>query len=181
VTNGMGLTPTDFGGLPGAPFTQDEIDAAVAAVQGAARWHISPEQQDTIALDVQSWERVLRLPTRHLVSVDEIRDTYTSTVIDPGLYRVSVEFPKILRRCGVWPCGYGRIEVDITHGYDEVPKDLLPVIAESALLDRRDQTVSSETQGPFSIGYSDSGSRTANPLSTGSVLERYSYGQPGMA
>jgi hypothetical protein len=183
MTNDMGLTPTDFDGLPGAPLTQAEIDAAVAAVRTAAGWHIAPERDETLTLDVDCWERTLRLPTKQLASVDEVRDTKLSTVIAATTYEVSVAKGAVRKCGGVWPHGYGRLEVDLTHGYATVPADLLPVFAETVVLSRRDQTADSLTAGPFGVTYSgqDVASRTVNPLSTASVLERYSLFQMGAA
>jgi hypothetical protein len=183
MTNDMSLTPTDFDGLPGAPFTQAEIDAAVTALRSAAGWHIAPEQDDTVTLDVDCWEHTLRLPTKHLVSVEEIRDTKLTTVIADTTYKVSTTKGAVRKNCGMWPHGYGRLEVDITHGYAEVPADLLPVIAEAITTARRDQTATQYGAGPFSVGYSaqDVASRTVNPLSSAAVLERYSLFQMGMA
>lgn len=174
------LEPDDFAYLPGAPFTQDELDTALAVVRGAAGWHIAPEIEETVVVDVPRFDRVLRLPTLCLVSVDEVRDADTSTVIDSSLYRVSFPQAALRRRTGCWPRGYSRVEVDITHGYPTLPTDLYPVVAEAATIARRDQTIKSTSAGPFSVGWgADVDSLTANPLSTGSVMARYSLARPG--
>ena len=49
----------------------------------------------------------------------------------------------------------GLLEVDLTHGYDEVPLDLLPVIADYArrVSDSRDPGLVSRTAGPFTESY----------------------------
>lgn len=183
VGNSMGLTPTDLTGFPGAPFTQAEVDAAVVTVQNAAKWHIAPEIEDTIVLDVQCLEPVLRLPTRHLVSVDEIRDADSDTVLAAATYRVSApDIGQVRKKFGYWPGGYGRVEVDFTHGFEDVPKDLLGVLAQAAVMSRRDQTAKSQTAGPFSVAFDIAfGSTDTNPLSSGAVFTRYALWQPGIA
>lgn len=184
MSNDMDLAPADLAHLPGAPFTQAEIDAAVATVQAAAGWHICPVVADDVTvLDVVSGERRLRLPTRKLVSVGDITDLDTDTVIDDGLYRVSLPFGQVVRKSGFWPCGYSRVSVEFTHGFAEPPPDLLPVIAESAITDRRDQSVRKQDAGVFSVTYGWGGASTAvSPLSTGAAFQRYSlWWQPGLA
>ncbi|WP_217901216.1 hypothetical protein [Mycobacterium marinum] len=182
MSNSWGLEPDDMAHLFGAPFTQDQIDSAVTTLVNAAKWHIVPEQEDTVTLDVQCWESLLRLPTRHLVSVDEIRDADTATVIDADRYRVSLDLGQVRHRTSYWPSGYGRVEVDFTHGWDTVPADLLPLLAEAALLSRRDQTAKQLGAGPMSAAFDISlGGSDTNPLSTRAVFDRYRLWQPGIA
>src|SRR5687768_6144896 len=115
MANEMGLQPADLEHLPGAPFSQDEVDAAVDSVRLAAGWHIAPQRSDTIVLDVTHCDSWLRLPTLALASVDAVRDTDTDTVIAADRYRVSRSLAQVRKRSGYWPAGYGRVEVDITH------------------------------------------------------------------
>ncbi|MCV7009484.1 hypothetical protein [Mycobacterium gordonae] len=180
--NEMGLEPADLAYLAGAPFSQGEINAAVVTVQNAAKWHIAPEITSTVVLDVACMEPVLRLPTRYLVEVIEVRDLDTDTVIAANRYRVSRAFGQIRYRCGYWPAGYGRVQVEFDHGYETVPADLLPLIAEAALLQRRDQTAKTQTAGPYSTAFDIALSGgSVNPMSTAAVLERYWLWQPGVA
>lgn len=179
------VTPDDLSGLPGAPFTDAEVDAAVQTVRNVAGWHIAPEAEDTVTLDVVRGETVLRLPTRKLVSIQEIRDVDTSTAIDPSRYRVSASFGQVRRKYGFWPCGYGRVEVDMTHGYAEPPADLLALLGRAVLLARSATTESSQLwAGPFrtvSTTGAVSGSDD-HPLSADAALERYAlWWQPGIA
>lgn len=166
---------SDLAGFAGAPFDDDEIDVAIAAVQAAAGWHIAPIQSQTVALNVGCWELMLRLPTLRLVSVEEIRDATTAAVIDSSTYRVLTT--AVVKRNGYWPSGLERVEVDFTHGYDDWPLDLYPVIAEAAFANRRGgQTVRTQVAGPYRVDYADTASAV-----TSSVLDRYLVGQPGMA
>jgi hypothetical protein len=168
------VTPAELAHLPGAPFSDIEVDAAVAAVRAAAGWHIAPVREETITLDVAHCESWLRLPTQALVSVDEIRDADTGTVIDAARYRVSERLAQVRKRSGYWPHGYGRIEVDLTHGFDTAPAELLAVIAEAATTARRDQSVTQQTAGPFSVSLGNGGaSYLGNPIGTGAILESF--------
>jgi hypothetical protein len=118
--------------LPGAPFTEGEVDAAVAAVRAAFEWHIAPENQDTVVFDIGHCQTRLVLPTRHLVTVDEIRvagDVVTG-------YEVSTRLGQVIKKSGYWKQGLGTVEVDFTHGYETIPLDLLPVVAATATSQR---------------------------------------------
>lgn len=177
------VTPQDLEHLPGAPFTDDEVDAAVAAVRLAAGWHIAPELTETITLDVTAYDSWLRLPTLKLVSVDAVRDTDDDSVFDAAKYRVSHRLAQVRKRTGYWPHGYERIEVDITHGFDAAPLELLSVIAEAASTARRDQSVTQEAMGPFSMSIGTGGaSQLGNPIGTGAILEKFRIRfMPGIA
>lgn len=181
MSNDMGLTPSDLTGLPGSPFTQGEVDRAVASVRGAARWRIALQAQETVTVDVERCQRILRLPTAFLVSVDEVKDTDTSTVIAASTYRVSLTECAVETKCGYWPQGWGRVTVKMTHGYSSVPDDLIPVFAEAANMERRDQLIKSQNAGPFSVAFGTDAQLMANPTSTASVLDRYSFLDTGLA
>lgn len=171
MANDLIPDPDLLTGLPGAPFNPDEVDAAVADVRGAARWHIAPVKTETVTLDVVCGERRLRLPTRQLVVVTAVRDTDTDTVIDPTTYRVSKTLGQVMKKSGCWPAGLGRIEVDIQHGYASVPLDLLAVVAEAASLARREQTLQSVQIDDFQQQF---GTVAPNALGTNETLGRYS-------
>jgi hypothetical protein len=183
VTNAWGLGPSDLTGLAGAPFTQDQIDRGVATVVQALRWHLAPEVSETLTLDVDPCTRLLRLPTQRLVSLSAVRDTDTDLVIDASLYRVSLNDALVMRKCGFWPHGLARLEVDIAHGFDTVPPELLAVVAEVASLMRRDQLATTFGAGPFSVAYGTLGwiQRTENPVSTAAVLDRYTFWPTGLS
>jgi hypothetical protein len=176
------MDPDELLHLAGAPFTDEEVEAAVESVRAAAGWHIAPTRSDTITLTVGCREALLRLPTRQLVSVEEVTDLDTSTAIAASDYRVLTTLNKLLKRRGYWPTGYEAVQVEMTHGYTTWPKDLLPVVAEAAATSRRDQTVRSQQAGVFVVAYGDTGSSGVGSLtSTSAALDRYLLSQPGMA
>jgi hypothetical protein len=151
MTNDL-VTPDHLSYLPGAPFSDEEVDAAAAMVRAAAQWHIAPVRNETIILDVIRYDRWLRLPTRQLISVSEIRNADTGEVLDPASYRISREKAQIKRRTW-WPTGYEAVEVDIQHGYANCPPDLYAVIAQACTMARRDPTVTSVSIDDYSTSY----------------------------
>ncbi|MQB01867.1 MAG: hypothetical protein GEU78_16570 [Actinobacteria bacterium] len=177
MANDLVADPAVLDGFPGGPFTQAEVDAAVADVRSAAGWHIAPERAETITLDVTWGERWLRLPTLRLVSVEEIRRTDTAEIIDATVYEVSRALAQVRRR-GFWPSGYEAVEVDMTHGYTETPPELLAVVAEAAHLGRKDQTIRQLSLGDYSE--SVSGGSAQDELTTSAVLARYSLTHTGL-
>lgn len=178
MTNDM-VAPESLSDFPGAPFTHGEVDAAVAQVRRAAGWHLAPlRESETVTLDVQDRESWLRLPTRKLVSVDEIRDADDSEVIDSDTYRVSLSLAQVKRSGFYWPCGYGRVEVDMTHGYEHCPEDLLATVALACTLVRRDVTVRSVSIDDFSVTRNNDAVQAAIKASLDStyVLDESLYG-----
>jgi hypothetical protein len=147
ATNDM-VTIEDLAYLPGAPFEADEVDGAVETLRKALRWRIAPEETETITFDVMHWETKLRLPTAYLVSIDEVRAN--GVIVPSTSYQASKNLSILARVDGsYWPEGYGTVEVDMTHGYEEVPKDLLNILAAIAATSRRDQAVREAVAGTY--------------------------------
>lgn len=153
-------SPTDLAGLPGAPFTEAQVDAAVQAVRNAAGWHIAPERTETVVLDIVCAERRLRLPTRKLVAVAEIRDADTDEVVVADTYRVSHALAQV-KRSSWWTSGFETVEVDMTHGYETTPADVLAVVANAVGLARRDPTVQRVSLDDFATSYNTEATRSA--------------------
>jgi hypothetical protein len=178
VTNDLVINPGDLDHLPGAPFSDEETDGAVADVRGAAGWHIAPVKTETVTLDVSWGEPRLRLPTRKLLAVTAIRDTDTASVISSTTYRVSLALAQVKRRSSCWPSGFGRIAVDMQHGYTACPPDLLAVIAEAANLARRGQSLRSVQIDDFQQAFGDT-PVVGGLIGVTETLNRYSLvGQP---
>lgn len=68
-------------------------------------------------------ETVLSLRAMNLVEVHEVR-VDGQPVTD---FRVSKRYAQLQRAAG-WPCGFGRVEVDYTAGYDPIPTNLAAVV-----------------------------------------------------
>jgi hypothetical protein len=122
-------SPDDLVSFPGAPFAEALVKAAGESVRRDAGWHIAPEVTETLVLDSEGG-RQLFLPTLRdaLSAVVEVRDVSGSTpkVLDGWRLAGSAA---VLHRAGGWPQGLGVIEVELTHGYEACPAELLPAIA----------------------------------------------------
>lgn len=174
------VSPDDLTGFPGAPFTEAQVDAAVADVRAAAGWHIAPVREgETVTLDVERCESWLRLPTRHLVSVDEIRDASDDSVIDASTYGVSKSLAQV-KRTGLryWPSGYGAVEADMTHGYESCPPDVMRAVVSAIAMAKRDPTVKTVSIDDFSVTRNTDAIQSAVKVELGSgyVLEDSIYG-----
>lgn len=188
MANDLIPDPSVLDYLPGDPFTEAEVDAAVAALRKAVGWHIAPTRDEMVVLDVNWPARFLSLPTRKLNSVTEVRNADTGEVVTSDRYRVSRKLAAIRqpghgydypyrgwRGCAsLWPQGYEAVEVDMNHGYEECPLDLYAVIGEAVNLARRDQSANQLTSGPFNVSFKDGISSSPNPLGTAATLRAYS-------
>lgn len=161
--------PQDLAAFPGAPFSDEVVDAAVETLRGSAGWHIAPSRAETMTLDTEGGGRLI-LDTLRLTAVTAVRNTLGATTSPILGFRWS--------RAGVvagnFPTGFQSVEVDVVHGFPTCPADLLPVIASLATGASTDAAISQETSGPFSVVRSDL-STLASWLdrSAGSVLARY--------
>lgn len=168
------IQPIDLVHLPGAPFTEQEVDEAVASLRGTLGWHIAPVKSETVTLDVTACDPVLRLPTRKVVTVDEIRNTTTSDVITASSYAVSLNLNRVRRYS--WPSGYGAVEVDLTHGYAACPPELRPIIARSIVRSRGSEgVIVSESVDDYSVKYSEDAGSGGDYVEQ--TLDRYSIRQ----
>lgn len=143
------VAPSDLEHLPGAPFDDAEVDGAVATLRKALQWRIAPEETETVTFDIPFRENKLRLPTAYLVKVEEIRAN--GGVVPSVAYQASKDLSIVKLTNGWWPQGYGTVEVDMTHGYESVPLDLLNIIAAIAATSRRDQSVREAVAGTYTL------------------------------
>lgn len=141
-----------------------EESAGLAAVRAWCGWHIAPSKTETVKVEGDGG-RVLLLPSLHVTDVTEVRDEDAGAVTsykwrENGVMR------------GWWRCE-NLYAVDITHGYDEMPAELVEVIA---LLDADGigtRQVAAETRGPFSRSYVTATDLDSQPLSIRSIIGRY--------
>lgn len=143
------VATSDLEHLPGAPFEDAEVDGAVATLRKALMWRIAPEETETVTFDIPFRENKLRLPTAYLVNIEEVRAN--GTAVSASDYEVSKELSIVKLKSGWWPQGYGTVEVDMTHGYESVPLDLLNIIAAVAATSRRDQNVREAVAGTYTL------------------------------
>ena len=125
-----------------------------------ARWHIAPSVTETLTLDCDGGTRVV-LPTLHLTDVTAVRDLSGDSPVDITDFRWS-RAGILYRGCG-WPCGFQSLEVDIVHGYDTCPPELLPAIANAAQASGVNWNLKAKSIGPFSETYRDSAGQIIDP------------------
>lgn len=169
------VAPDALSGLPGAPFTDSEVDLAVATLRGALGWHVAPQRTETVVRDINWPARWVTLPTKALVSVAEVRRLDDGDVIAADRYRVSKAVNSI-RQCGIWPVGHATLEIDMTHGYTECPPELLPVLAEIAAGSRGATAgpARSVNNGIYSVQFGDTAGGSDDPFSTAAIVARFS-------
>ena len=157
--------------LPPTPNGVDE-DAwrgAIGAIRGYCGWHISPSITETLIVDGPG-DSLLLLPTLRLTNL-------TALTIDGT--PVALEDVQWSERGGVR--GYRTstakwrgVSVEITHGYDEFPADLLAVARSMAAAG--DGSIAKRYQsGPHSVDLTDqaiAGAFAIGPLQR-NVLDRY--------
>lgn len=117
----------DLADYPGAPFADSVVLAAGESVRRDAGWLIAPAATETVVLDGDGG-RLLMLPTLHLHDVLEVRDVSGDTPVVLTEWR-KTRAGMIELTSGFWPRGFEVIEVDMVHGYDACPEDLLPALA----------------------------------------------------
>lgn len=123
VQSGEELTVDDVETFTGGRLSADNaeterlLDAAVAAARRYCGWHVCPVwASHQLVLDGVGG-RVLRLPTKHLLAIDDLIEDGTS--IDPDTLHWSVE--GTIRKPGgrVWTHLYRGVDVVITDGFTE--------------------------------------------------------------
>lgn len=158
------VEPAALSDFPGT-FTATQINIAAAGLRSAAGWHIAPVVVETVTVDSDGGP-ILFLPTLHLVNVTEVRDVTGDTPRVLTNWRKSAT--GTLTRLGGWPYGASAIEVDMTHGYDECPPELLPLVVDGIRSQGKDRTLAAKSIGPFSESYRDGVTSTLDP-----ALARY--------
>lgn len=132
-------------------------EAILAQAQGAIRrycgWHVAPSIPETLTLD-GSGSRSLWLPSMYVTAVASITDC--GTTVDAADYDWSAN-GYVRRRCGCWSPRPRQIVVTLTHGYEDIPPELIGVAVSMAT--RRASSpagVRREQTGPFSVEYAGS-------------------------
>lgn len=115
-----------------------DADMLVGAADGAVRrycgWHIAPSVTETVTVD-STGSRTLLLPSMYVTAVTAVRDitddTVDPVVLDGWRSTVTPRFRAgVLERRTCWPRGV--LEVDLAHGYAEVPAEVQAVVLDLA-------------------------------------------------
>lgn len=133
---------------------EEALSRAEAAVRSYCGWHVAPSTTETLVLDGPG-ASVLLLPSLHVTDVESIEER--GTLVDPASYEWS-ESGAVRRVSGGlleswgswrgprWTRAYRGLAVRLTHGYAEMPLDVLAII--ERLADRA--IASSEGAGTLS-------------------------------
>lgn len=144
--------PEDLAGLDGGPFTLASVRAASGQIRALCGWHVAPVVTETLTLDAHGGA-VLWLPSRRVVEVTGVRDVSGAAPRELTGWRWSGA--GLLSVPGGLPSGFRVVEVDLKHGFEACPPDLLPVIA-----DRTSRRVMQESLGSRSVTFGVDGDRT---------------------
>lgn len=130
----MAIEPLASAEEVGGTLTQGQIDRAASAIRAACGWHIAPVVTETIIVNSDGSQDLL-LPSLRVVDVTAVRiwneSTKTLESVQDWSLRTGWAAGGILHRDGCWPRGYRVIEVDLVHGFDQCPPELLQVLANS--------------------------------------------------
>lgn len=139
-----------------------EATPGIAAVRSWCGWHVGPSVTETLSVEAVGG-RVLVLPSLHVTEVTAIRDEDGNEVTgwksrENGIVR------------GCWRAEH-LYEVDLTHGYDEFPSELLSIVGRLDA-EQLDRVPTSITRGPFSESYGTA-DLESQPLTTRVIIGRY--------
>lgn len=107
----------------GDPRSEPLLEGASAGIRRYCGWHISPSKTETLTLD-GSGGRLIQLPTLHVTAVVSVKED--GEVLDPDCYEWSAT-GELRRLHRWWSNRYRSLEVQFTHGYNEVP-DLKQIV-----------------------------------------------------
>ena len=164
---------------PGGP-TQAELDIMASDIRGYCGWHIAPVVAETLVMDSDG-QRALVLPTLRLLDVTAVRYWDGSAMVPlPGWdartgwseHRGSVYYSP------GFPRGRRVLEVDIEHGYDEAPAELVAGIVRLITGAPAAADVASESLPGHAITFrgDTAAAATAAVLVSSGALYRYKLG-----
>lgn len=141
-------------------------------------WHIAPALHDVVDVDHAGGPTVV-LPTLRIVAVHHVAHRPSGTLLAGWDWSPT----GILTRPGGWPTGPRALTVDLTHGHDEAPAELVGLIAELAAATRSATPgLRSESRSVGGIttarSYLDTGAVAATLAAFEHVLVRHRVGVP---
>jgi hypothetical protein len=149
--------------------------AACEAARSYCGWHVAPMVSETVTMD-GSGTNVLFLPTLHMVELVAVSlDTYPLDVAATDTYDWST-YGTLRLYSDVFPDRKGGIVIEMLHGFDSCPTDLLAAIETVA---RRSMMIPSGAgyvvAGPFSMQIPESAQSgvTGFTAMQREVLDRY--------
>lgn len=153
------------------PNLQEWLDQISDGIEHFCGWHIAPVRTETLILDGPQ-SPVLQIPS--LMVRDVVSVTENGKPVDPDEYDWSPD-GLLARRGRSWTGRYRGVVVELEHGYEQVPGDLIATVAK--LVARADAAPAGETSiriGERSAAYESSRVTQVAPLSGEvAVLDRY--------
>lgn len=143
------------------------VRQAQSAIRTYCGWHVAPSIEETLVLDGRGSAH-LWMPSLHVTDVSEVIDEDATLTTED--YDWS-ESGYLERRNGlVWSTRPRQVSVTLTHGYEDVPEDLIGVaVARAARTASSPAGVKREQAGSMSIER-EGGGFLADELA---VLDRY--------
>lgn len=121
-----------------------------AAIRSYCGWHIAPSIEQTVTLDGRG-SRHLWLPSLYVTDVTSVSNEGTAVTSDE--YDWS-ESGYIESRYGCWTTRPRQVEITFTHGYDDIPADVVGVaVAVAARASASPAGVKREQAGAVSLEY----------------------------
>lgn len=153
------VAATDLAEFPGAPFPVAIVASAAESVRRDAGWHIAPSVTETVTVDGKGGQWLF-LPSLHVTAVTAVRDVSGDTPTTLTGWRLTRA--GMLYRAAGWPYAVAAVEVDLTHGYDACPPELLPAIAARAQSARVNHGTGNVRLGSLSVSPPDAPSVSAD-------------------
>jgi hypothetical protein len=148
----LGATAANVNALNGATFTQSQVDVAAGLLEGYLGWHVAPIVEDATIRVYSSGGPTIVLPTLRVSGVASVTEVRDSTVMTDYYLAGHVNDLQVLERnCGAWPRGW--YDVELTHGYDAPPKDLLKAVEAVCQLAAVDPAVAAESIDDYMVRY----------------------------
>lgn len=162
----------------GAP-SQDDLDTMADDIRAYCGWHIAPVVTETITLDSDGQEALV-LPTLKLQDVTAVRYWDGTTMAPLGGWNARTGWSTercSIYRAGGFPRGRRAIEVDIVHGYANVPPALVKGILKLTTGPGPEDVASESLPGHAVTFRGDTpATATATVLASYGALARYKLG-----
>jgi len=155
----MQVAASDLSRFPGAPFAPAHVEAVAAKFERLLGWHVAPSKEETIEVRLPVIASALILPSRYVTAVNAVRYAGGGEVTG---WELTSKRGAMLDGITWYP---GTYEIDLVHGYEKVPADLLAEIARACVEFRTDPTLASWSSGPFSASLRAPG-QSAGPSAT---------------
>lgn len=149
------ITNEDLGAYLGRDLSEDAMaataaDAACAIVRGAAEQRFDIVDDEEVLVDGSGTDTLL-LPELPVVDVTAVLEG--DTELDPATYIVDRARGAVVHKTGAWRPGRGNFTVTYSHGFEEVPADVIIVALTVAARIYEQGIVKQESVGGYSATF----------------------------